>query len=227
MKYGSYTDRGLDQQNKDSYPWNKVQTNSSGYRCPEWTPMPDGKKNVVVLGCSHTFGQGLDDTEHWVHFLSQHNTDRLRYWNLGVPGASGDACVRRLWGTQNLLDPKIIIMCWPDESRREFSDSTHNTSDQDVQNFLHNVFWVQKFAEITHAKAIHCFAHTPIVHDDLDNCMVLKDYSIANCWPYWDKFKARELHAKPSLAKDGLHYGVEHHERFAELFLNQFGSKLR
>ena len=103
MKFGDYTDRGLDQQPIDRYPWNEHKLNRMGYRCHEWEPMPDGKKNVIVLGCSHTFGQGLNDNEHWVHFLSQHNTQRLRYWNLGVPGASGDACVRRLWGTQKLL----------------------------------------------------------------------------------------------------------------------------
>ena len=74
MKFGDYTDRGLDQQPIDRYPWNEHKLNRMGYRCHEWEPMPDGKKNVIVLGCSHTFGQGLNDNEHWVHFLSQHNT---------------------------------------------------------------------------------------------------------------------------------------------------------
>ena len=86
------------------HPWNEYKLNSHGYRCPTWDPMPDGKKNVVIVGCSHTFGQGLDDNEHWVHHLSKYNTTRLRYWNLGVPGASGDSCVRTLWGTQKLID---------------------------------------------------------------------------------------------------------------------------
>ena len=37
----------------------------------------------------------------------------------------------------------------------------------------------------------------------------------------------RERMTKPSLAKDGMHYGVEHHKRFAELFLEKFGAKLK
>ena len=57
MKFGYYADRELPEGN---------------YRCPSWNPMPSGKKNVVVLGCSHTYGEGLEDNEHWVHFLSQH-----------------------------------------------------------------------------------------------------------------------------------------------------------
>ena len=100
-----------------------------------------GKKNVVIVGCSHTFGQGLDDNEHWVAHLSKHNTQRLRYWNLGVPGASGDSCVRTLWGTQKLIDPRIVIVCWQDESRRELSEPKHNTSDYDVQILLRNIYF--------------------------------------------------------------------------------------
>ena len=106
MKFGHYTDKGLPESRE-------------GYRCPSWDPMPSGKKNVVVLGCSHTYGVGLEDDEHWVHFLSQHNTDRLRYWNLGQPGASADQIVRILHGTERLLFPEIVIVCWPLWSRRE------------------------------------------------------------------------------------------------------------
>ena len=72
MRYGFFTDKGLDKQNLIGDPWNKLEwhpdINSYGYRCPEWEPMPDGKKNVVILGCSHTFGQGLLPDQHWVHF---------------------------------------------------------------------------------------------------------------------------------------------------------------
>ena len=239
MKFGFFTDRGLDTQNMDKHPWNKVKTNSQGYRCPEWEPMPEGKKNVVVLGCSHTFGQGLEDDQHWVHFVGQHNSDRLRYWNLGVPGASGEALVRRLWGTQKLIDPKIIIVCWPPITRREWYDReitpVHGDSVKlhiqnrrtDLSNHLHNVFWIEKYAEIYQAKTFYCHSMEQIKHPDLDRLNILDTYTLANCWPYWDKFEQREQLKSPSLAADGQHYGVEHHERFAKLFLDAFGKKLR
>jgi hypothetical protein len=239
MKFGFFTDRGLDTQNLDKHPWNKVKTNSQGYRCPEWEPMPEGKKNVVVLGCSHTFGQGLEDDQHWVHFLSQHNSDRLRYWNLGVPGASGEALVRRLWGTQKLIDPKIIIVCWPPITRREWYDKeitpVHGASVKlhiqnkrtDLSNHLHNVFWIEKYAEVNQAKTFYCHSMEQIKHPDLDRLNILDTYTLANCWPYWDKFEQRTQYKEPSLASDGEHYGVEHHKRFAQLFLDYFGQKLK
>ena len=225
MKFGHYTDKGL--------PESEV-----GYRCPSWDPMPPGKKNVIVLGCSHTYGVGLEDNEHWVHFLSQHNTDRLRYWNLGQPGASADQIVRILYGTEHLLFPEIVIVCWPLWSRRERLEkhaiSLHSdnellkieTGETDKQNFLKNVFHVEKFAEKNRCKTLHCFADQTY-QEHIKGLNVLEDYTIRNCWPYWDKFEQRVPYNKPSIAKDGWHFGIEHHQQFAKLFLGYFGRKLR
>lgn len=239
MKFGHYADRELPESvgiNKP--PLMDYKTNSHGYRCPEWEPMPDGKKNVVVLGCSHTFGQGNADNEHWVHHLSQHNTERLRYWNLGQPGCSADKIVRILYGCEKLIDPRIVIVCWPAWSRRErlgkyaeslTSDATQLSVENDAtdkNNFLKNVFFVEKYAEQNKCKVFHCFAQDSY-EEHIKDCTVLGEYTLKNCWPYWDKFTARDLHTEPSLASDGVHYGVEHHERFAKLFLEKFSVKLK
>ena len=225
MKFGYFSDESL--------PYS-----AHGYRCPRWDPMPDGKKNVVVLGCSHTWGVGLSDDQHWVHFLAQHNTERLRYWNLGQPGASADKVLRILYGCQEIINPRIIIVCWPIWSRRERLGSyaqslTSNEEllkteddDTDKNNFLKNVFFVEKYAEQHQCKTFHCFAQDNYA-EHIKGVNVLEDYTIKNCWPYWDKFEQREQFNTPSLAADGKHYGVDHHKRFAELFLQKFKSKLR
>ena len=138
--------------------------------------------------------------------------------------------------TIDILDPKIIIVCWPVWSRRERLDSytTSLTSDNetlklenehtDKNNFLKNVFLVEKFGENARAKVFHCFAEELY---ELDALNVLKNYTIKNCWPYWDSRTQRELYPESVKAKDGLHYGVEHHKRFAQLFLERFGVKLK
>jgi hypothetical protein len=223
MKFGFYNDRGLPE---------------GDYRCPSWDPMPDGKKNVVVLGCSHTYGVGHNDDDHWVAHLSKHNTDRLRYWNLAQPGASADKIVRILYGSEKLIDPKIIVVCWPLWSRRERLDSLPEsltsdneflkteTNDTDKNNFLKNVFFLEKFAEKNRCQTFHCFADESY-QAHIKGLNVLEDYTIRNCWPYWDKFEQRVPYNEPSLASDGEHFGVEHHQRFAKLFLDYFGPKLR
>lgn len=224
MKHGYYTDKGLPE-------------SAFGYRCPSWDPMPSGKKNVVVLGCSHTYGVGHEDT-HWVAHLSQHNTGRLRYWNLAQPGASADKVVRILYGCEKLIDPRIIIVCWPIWSRREKLDSyaqsitggdeylKYENTETNKNNFLKNVFLLEKYAEKNNCKTFHCFAHDSY-HHEIPDLNVLKDYTVKNCWPYWDSREQRQQFEKPNLASDGLHYGVEHHKRFAELFLEKFGTKLK
>jgi len=243
MKFGHYADDALPNHKDRSIftEENGYKTNSHGYRCPEWKPMPDGKKNVIVLGCSHTFGQGNREDEHWVHHLSRHNTDRLRYWNLGLPGASADLIVRILYATEKVIDPKIIIVCWPVWSRRErllnFDKAPINITsgdpllkfendETDQQNFLKNVFFVEKYAEKNGCKTFHCFAQDSY-HEHIKGLNVLENYTIQNCWPYWDKREQRVQHKEPSLARDGLHYGVDHHKRFANLFLDYFHRKLK
>ena len=225
MKHGYYNDRGLPE-------------SEHGYRCPSWDPMPDGKKNVVILGCSHTYGEGNADNEHWVHFLSQHNTKLLRYWNLGQPGASADKVVRILYGCEKIIDPRIVIVCWPAWSRRErlasypesltSADEKLKTEDSntDKNNFLKNIFFVEQYAEKNNCKTFHCFAQDSY-QEHIKNLKVLEDHTIKNCWPHWNMHTARDLHAEPSLAGDGTHYGVEHHRRFAELFLEKFSGKLK
>ena len=146
--------------------------------------------------------------------------------------------MRILYGCEKLIDPRIVIVCWPAWSRRErlgkyaeslTSDATQLSVENDAtdkNNFLKNVFFVEKYAEQNNCKVFHCFAQDSY-EEHIKDCTVLGEYTLKNCWPYWDKFTARDLHTEPSLASDGVHYGVKHHERFAKLFLEKFSVKLK
>ena len=163
---------------------------------------------------------------------------RVRYWNLAQPGASADKVVRILYGCEKLIDPRIIIVCWPIWSRREKLGSyaqsitsddqyvQYENTETDKNNFLKNVFLLEKYAEKNNCKTFHCFADYSY-HHEIPDLNVLKDYTVKNCWPYWDSREQRQQFEKPNLASDGLHYGVEHHKRFAQLFLEKFGTKLK
>ena len=131
-----------------------------------------------------------------------------------------------------------MIVCWPAWSRREKLGSIAQSitgddaylkqedNDTDKNNFLKNVFFVEKFAEKNNCKTFHCFAQDSY-HEYIPTLNVLEDYTIKNCWPYWDRISQRQQYKTPSLAADGIHYGVEHHERFASLFLEKFANKLK
>lgn len=242
MKFGYYSDKQIPESvAKDRKPISDYKVNSHGYRCPEWDPLPIGKKNVAVLGCSHTFGEGLDEGEVWVDQLYKKvDQDRLRFWNLAQPGASADKVVRILYGCEKIIFPKLVIVCWPFWSRRERLDTypkslmsydellKNENEHTDQNNFLKNVFFVEKFAEKTGAKTFHCFAQDVY---ELNGANVFSDTSIKLCWPNWSRLKTDTANRvkidKPSLAKDGIHYGVEHHQRFAELFYDKFRSRLK
>ena len=102
----------------------------------------------------------------------------------------------------------------------------YENTETNKNNFLKNVFLLEKYAEKNNCKTFHCFAHDSY-HHEIPDLNVLKDYTVKNCWPYWDSREQRQQFEKPSLASDGLHYGVEHHKRFAQLFLEKFGTKLK
>jgi len=229
MQIGHFSDKEIPVNNNAE----GMKVNSLGYRCPEFAPLPAGKKNVIILGCSHTFGVGHAENTYWVSHLAKHNTKVLRYWNLASPGCSADRMVRILYGTEKVLFPKIIICCWSSISRREQLDKIpmhlfgrdkylrYETDITDHQNFLKNLFFVQKFADHNHAKVFHCFAEE--IPTFPANLNVMDYATLKSCWPPWDTIKSH----KTNIAQDGTHYGDKHHLGFAELFLKKFGNNLK
>ena len=133
-------------------------------------------------------------------------------------------------------------MCWPFWSRRErlgevptnliSTDSALKNEDEhtDKNNFLKNVFLVQKYADKNNCQVFHCFAQENY-SEYIKELNVLPEHTIKNCYPPYDRHHLadarRTIITEPSLAKDGVHYGVEHHKEFAKLFINYFGRKLK
>ena len=85
---------------------------------------------------------------------------------------------------------------------------------------------MEKFAELKGCKTFHCFAEDSYA-EYIKDLNVMDQHTLKNCWPYWDKFQHRQKIKEPNLASDGKHYGIEHHKRFAQLFLEKFKGKLK
>jgi hypothetical protein len=89
--------------------------NTDHYRCPEWHSV-DWNNSILMLGCSFTFGVGLDDLQTIGHNLS--SIMGTPVINLGQPASSWTF----QWiNTVRLISagacPRAVIYIWPDVSR--------------------------------------------------------------------------------------------------------------
>lgn len=87
--------------------------NNSGFRCDEFEP----GDYLLTLGCSFTFGTGLDYSETWAKLTA----DRLglRLANISWPGYSADTCYRLAEYWIPLLQPQAICLLMPPKNRFE------------------------------------------------------------------------------------------------------------
>jgi len=80
------------------------------------TPLRD-KPSAVFIGCSNTFGTGLNIEQTFSYKLSQKLN--LPLVNLGIPGASFDQTYRVLKTFLPKLNPKYVFCLIPDAARAE------------------------------------------------------------------------------------------------------------
>jgi hypothetical protein len=89
--------------------------NSQGYRCAEFDSI-DWSASILCLGCSMTFGIGVDTDQTWPAQLSE--ILAVPCVNLGQPGASSQF----IWANSVKLlaagvRPRAVVYYWPDYSR--------------------------------------------------------------------------------------------------------------
>ena len=90
----------------------KYQYNSLGYRCEEFE-LP---AELVVAGCSHTYGIGVPNEYVWGRFLS--NNLNLSYANLGLSGKSIERIVQTIFAYfKEVGHPKYLCVNFPEMSR--------------------------------------------------------------------------------------------------------------
>lgn len=100
--------------------------NSHGFRTAE----PRQNSNSIVgLGCSHTCGVGLPDSDVWISQLSR--LLELDCVNLGVGGASLDTVFRIASYWLNIIKPKIAVLLCPPIHRFEIRQDCN-----DLASFL-------------------------------------------------------------------------------------------
>ena len=86
--------------------------NSHSFRCDEFIEQSD--LPILFLGCSNTFGIGLELENTWPYVLlneiKNYTGKKIPLWNLAIPGSSIDEQALVLEYYVDQLKPKIILL---------------------------------------------------------------------------------------------------------------------
>ena len=185
--------------------------NEDGFRSDSF----EGENGIVFLGCSLTYGYGLEEWEVWPWIVGKHFQTKV--WNLSMTGHGDDASfiVAQKWIPK--LKPKLVCMLTPPPGRYVFLKVP----------FEDTTLW-QVIANKQKIKYPFLFKSEQMYLQSLKNILAIKSicdsfkipFIVKSCEELLDK-KYRHIKNKSDLAKDGLHPGVKWQTKMANKFINQ------
>lgn len=201
--------------------------NSHGYRSPELEYFDD-KKYILVLGCSHTDGIGLPQSE----IYHTHVSTKLRMPVLNC-GVSGSSPFYQLIHTNKLLKrltnkPSLVIVQWPEWSRSLFMGQSLGwshllasmTNPNKVVDRISKLYIYDGNAEAQSEVAIEAvrniwqLANVPYI----DFTFASKPKSTRIDVPF---FLNDDFDDMSKRARDGSHFGPDCHSNLAQILLKQ------
>lgn len=98
--------------------------NSDGFRCKDFDL--SANDNVMFVGCSLTFGLGINEKDRWTDIVSE--SLNLKCCNFGTVGGSADTSFRFTYGWIEKIQPKLLVLRVPPGVRIELinDDSMEN-----------------------------------------------------------------------------------------------------
>lgn len=90
--------------------------NKHGYRGTEFDELANFK--ILVSGCSHTFGIGINEEDLWCNQFAHHIAG-AKVYNLALGGRSPDYVARVISKSIDIIKPNLVMVMWPDMSRFE------------------------------------------------------------------------------------------------------------
>jgi hypothetical protein len=78
---------------------------------------------ILSVGCSHTEGIEVNDTETWSHILSRKITNGVDL-NFGLSGRSNDYICRTILSWTEYVNPNIVLIMYTYPHRREYYNET-------------------------------------------------------------------------------------------------------
>lgn len=181
---------------------------------------------ALALGCSHTYGVGVNPQDRYTDVLSRHLNCKIK--NLGIPGGNADDVLQNL--TRELkfnYRPEFVIAQWPDPLRRtiwnggQMRRENINTASKAFQELLRaseeNFYqpWIQciviadRLCELAQVPCLHIMLHDVDVkyHNIL---------SVHNITLHVDCKLPNQTWLMDSNAEDKIHHSSACHKQWAE-----------
>ena len=159
------------------------------------------QSTTVALGCSHTWGTGVEENETWSYLLNARN--------YGQGACSSDFIVRTAPAILDQLTPEVVYVLWPDWTRFEVTKNNviyqSLPADHDRIYYMatHNETWLKEN-----------FKHQTDMFRNLckERNIQLVDMTLYDLIPYID-------HADTwPISKLGHHYSPVWHSWVADIF---------
>ena len=194
--------------------------NKHGHRCKNINEL-DLDNYILISGCSHTQGVGLELETTYAYLLSQKlNCD---YYNMAIPAAGADVVQHNIlnWYYSIPKKPKLIIIQWPDHSR-------FMSYNPEYQNLIPRGTW-QK--DDTRRFIVNCdeygafYARKKLITDLLNNVIdvPLIRFNYGGQVGYdADPIKMRKL----DVARDLSHSGIKSHAAVTDMLYQLACEKL-
>ena len=203
------------------YGWTEdnitYQFNEYGFRSDSFSD----KEGALFLGCSHTFGVGVDFESTWPYLISEELG--IACWNLSQLGASINTCYRlgSYWIPK--LIPKYVFVMIPEYSRREYFMPEYNNEtciytdlDQGLYTFnvnINDIDYTRFYFDMVSVN------ENNILNDE-SNINGLKHIAYENNIPIYFCHYAADIKKPKNLARDLQHNGMLYHQNKADKLLD-------
>ena len=209
--------------------WKKVddityRLNTYGFRCEEF-PEEECRESITILGCSQTFGIGLQKENTWASLLCKELN--LREINLSIAGGSLDSAFRVYNEWQPIHKSKITCILMPPTTRLESTsierNSWKNIGNWTIENYIRSgetnlqAFLLELLEEsLQEVREERNLAAIKYIANQTDSevylCYYLDNDDKKNV-PWLD------------VARDGCHGGPKWNKRMRDLFLEKIRNK--
>lgn len=219
--------------------------NSFGFRSQEILKLNNENLNILISGCSNTWGDGVFFDDMWsnqLKYLFVSKNKKINIDNISYPGASIHACIRNIMAfIENYGKPDYIFICFPSLSRNlYFSNEKNKIINCFVfDNYLMEPVKTQKEYNKSYIHENSILLATTLIYMLEEVC---RANQINLIWSTWDKkdeelfntfnfnnfvsiLNLNNIDVKNNsnsfywdLAKDGVHFGAKWHKQIANFY---------